>query len=174
MSEGESLGLAIFTVVGVACYAALFVSLFAYAVANALQPPGVVLMIAALTVLSVAAALGYTLWECQNGSAFSYVFTMHGTRRLRHRTWRIGTLLKTVLLGAVGALLVALVLTNDIDWYVNGLRLLSPASSLDALLVAVCFAFPVAVLAIYAAGNQFDVGSSGTEAREKSKAPRDS
>lgn len=167
MSEAESLGLAVFSVIGVACYAALFVSLFVYAVANALQPPGVVIMLAALAVLSAASALGYTLWECANGSAFSYVFPMHGTHRLRHRTWRIGTLLKTTVLGAVGALLVALLLTRDIDWRINGLRILSPASSLDALLVAVCFAFPVAVLALYAAGNQFDVGPSDAKEREK-------
>jgi len=163
MSEAESLGLAVFTVIGAACYAALFSALFLYAAANALQPPGVVISLAALAVLAAVSAFGYTLWECANGSAFSYFFPMHGTRRLTHRTWRIGTLLKTSVVGALGALLVATVLTNDIGWHMNGLRLLSPASSLDALLVAICFGFPTAVLFIYAAGNQFDRTSERSE-----------
>src|SRR6056297_3109689 len=88
MSEGESLGLGIFLVVGAACYAALFIALFAYAAAHALQPPGTALMLAALAVLATTSALGYALWECTNGSAFSYFFPLHGARRMAHCTCR--------------------------------------------------------------------------------------
>jgi len=166
MSEGESLGLGIFLVVGAACYAALFIALFAYAAAHALQPPGTALMLAALAVLATTSALGYALWECTNGSAFSYFFPLHGARRMAHRTWRIGTLLKTALVGTVLALVVGTLLRADIAWSIDNLRILSPLSALDALLVPLCFAFPLAALAVYACGRQFD-DAGGAQRRDE-------
>lgn len=156
MSESEALGLGVFTVLALACYTTFFAAFFLYAGAETLGAGGAVLALVALVVLFVASLLAYTIWECNFGSAFSYFFPLHGSQRLRHQTWRFGTLIKTSVLGLLVALLVRTILVRDIAVHINGVRVLSPLSTLDALLVPLCLAFPSAALLLYALGAHFN------------------
>lgn len=93
-------------------------------------------------------------WELEYGSAFSYFWPLHGVKRISKYTWRVGVFLKTVLLAHTVALIAAaltslLPLDDEQQRSLFRLPLTSRLSYLDALLVPVCTAFPVAAMLIY-------------------------
>lgn len=98
----------------------------------------------------------YVGWEMQYGSAFSYFWPLHGARRLRDDTWRIGIFLKTLLITDFIALLFALCTGSFAHVFVERFNvtpvaLVSRLSSVDAELVLLCFTFPVLITLAYTA-----------------------
>lgn len=98
----------------------------------------------------------YIGWELEYGSAFSYFWPLHGIARISGYTWRVGIFLKAALVAHIVAFIAAfcaegrpLKSSDGSDTELLGLRLLSRLSYVDALLVPVCSAFPVAAMLIY-------------------------
>ena len=113
-------------------------------------------------VLAVVAALGalassvnYLVWEYLYGDAFSYFFPLHGARRIDDLTWRLGIVLKTKFVSVWLLIFIALLLTHDTPFTISGVRVITPVTPLQLLLVGVTQTLLTVPLLVYTVAGHY-------------------
>lgn len=97
----------------------------------------------------------YVAWETQYGNAFRFFFPLHGAVRLTARQWRTGIFIKTLFVGNLIIVLLAVFFTHNFAFTNDGLRALTPITTLQLLLYNVCQNFCLLVLLIYVVAAQY-------------------